>query len=289
MPALESDAMRDREALPLRRVSACPARGSAVSQTLRAIRDGAADGGAVYRFRAAGDAASREKAWRLAYELYRAKGYVPENPRRRIADANDARPDTFTLLAEDAAGNAAATGTLVFDGAEGLPCDAVFREELAALRTAAGGVRIAEVTRLAIAEAHARDRMLLVRLFNLIYIYARRAMGCTDFVVEVHPRHAGFYRRFLRFGTVAQPRPCERVGGAPAVLLHLRFEAVAHAFVRPDDPAYARTLYPCFIPVHREASVARQLRAEHRPLGESEAAQLAIPSFCCPPQTTCSP
>jgi hypothetical protein len=45
-------------------------------------------------------------------------------------------------------------------------------------------------------------------------------LGVTDVVVEVNPRHVGFYRRAFGFQPMSDVRTCERVN-APAVLLRL--------------------------------------------------------------------
>jgi hypothetical protein len=45
-------------------------------------------------------------------------------------------------------------------------------------------------------------------------------LGVTDAVVEVNPRHAGFYQRAFGFKSCSDVRTCERVN-APAVLLRL--------------------------------------------------------------------
>lgn len=202
-------------------------RPSAVSQALRAIRldeaplpPAPAPASADYRLRVANDDATRERAYRLAYRVYRASGFADPHPDERCVNTYDARPDTFVLLAEDAAGRAAATVTLVFDaGAQGLPCDEIFAEELAPLRRDAH--RLAEVTRLAMAPEQAGGKTLLLHLFSAIFVCARRVHRFDDFVIEVNPRHAPFYQRLLGFEPLGPERPCPRVNGAPALLLRL--------------------------------------------------------------------
>lgn len=202
-------------------------RPSAVSQALRAIRLDDAPlppapppSSADYRLRVAYDAATRERAYRLAYRVYRTSGFADPHPDEHCVNAYDTRPDTFVMLAEDAAGRAAATVTLVFDaGAQGLPCDEIFAEELAPLRRDAR--RLAEVTRLAMAPEQAGGKTLLLHLFSAIFVFARRVRRFDDFVIEVNPRHAPFYQRLLGFEPLGPERPCPRVKGAPALLLRL--------------------------------------------------------------------
>ncbi|MCK6472081.1 MAG: hypothetical protein L6R28_10075 [Planctomycetes bacterium] len=256
-------------------------RSSAVSQALRALGDGDAAPGpeseAGPRLRVANDEATRACAYRLAYDLYRAKGYVGELAEGRLVAPWDRAPDTLTLLAGDDHGDAVATVSLVFDAANGLPCDAVFGDVLAELR--AKNRRIVEVTRLAIGEAHLCSRQLLVRLFNWIYIHARRVRRCDDFVIEVNPRHVSYYRRLLGFEVLGEARPCPRVLGAPAVLLRLDLaypEGEVQRVGGTGAAAGERSLYPYFLTDAAELSVERLLRRQHRPMSSAEAQRFGL-------------
>jgi hypothetical protein len=51
-------------------------------------------------------------------------------------------------------------------------------------------------------------------------VIGRKMLGVTDVVVEVNPRHVGFYKRAFGFEPISDVRTCERVN-APAVLLRL--------------------------------------------------------------------
>lgn len=278
VPALENDTLAQREARTVR--------ASALSQALRAIRDElvrteplpvpeAQNGARRFSVRVAGDLSSRLRAYRLAYALYRQKGYVPEDARAMVVEPYDAQSQTFTLLAEDERGRAVATVTLVFDGGARLPCVELYGAEVAALQAA--GRRLAEVTRLAVAPDCGGEKQLLVRLFNLAYVYARRVMGCTDFVIEVNPRHAPFYRRALAFEAAGPLRPCPRVNGAPALLLRLDFDHAESLAARDaNDPQAARTLYPHFQAREHDAELARRLGAQQRALTPAEVARLGM-------------
>lgn len=242
-------------------------RPSAVSQALCAIREEVERGtegwdspeSAGYRFLVAHSALFRARAIALAHRVYAASGYVSANAAPEAA-AWDARPETFTLLAQDAAGRDAATISLVFDGPAGLPCDELFAGELAPLRTQ--GRQLVEVTRLAIDKAHTSSKLLLVRLFNFIYVHARRMRGYDDFVIEVNPRHVTYYIRLLMFQALGPERPCPRVNGAPARLLLLPLETPEAAVRRVGGNGAAlsdRTLYPHFYPHTEEDAVAELL------------------------------
>ncbi len=240
----------------------------------------------TFRIRVANDAATRERAYRLAFRIYQAKGYVQhaegEGEAEWIVRPYDVRPETLTLLAEDAQGNAVATISLVFDGRAGLPCDEIFGEELAQLRGRKR--RIVEVTRLAISERHTHSKLLLVRLFNWIHIYARRLHRRHDFVIEVNPRHASYYRRLLGFETLGVPRPCPRVQGAPAVLMRLDLSFPEQEIGRVGGRGTTvneRSLYPFFLKVDEEQTVVRLLRRGYRRLSKRAMRYFGLSAVGC--------
>ena len=130
-----------------------------------------------------------------------------------------------------------------------------------------------EVTRLAIAPEHTHSKLLLVRLFNFIYIFARKVKGYDDFVIEVNPRHVAYYRRLLGFEVAGSERPCPRVQGAPAVLLRLDLaypETEVRRIGGAGHGAGERTLYPYFYTWLEEGAVAEFLARQHRPMSAEE-------------------
>ncbi|NML24235.1 N-acyl amino acid synthase FeeM domain-containing protein [Zoogloea dura] len=138
------------------------------------------------------------------------------------------------------------TATLGLDGPGGLHADQLYSHELALLR--GPGVRLCEITRLALDTPH-NTLEVLGSLFNLIYIHGRLIRGATDLVIEVHPRHVGFYRRMLGFVQLGEEKPCPRVGNAPAVLLHLDLSHVDRqiALLEVTPSCEARSLYTYFL------------------------------------------
>jgi hypothetical protein len=225
-----------------------------------------------FRIFVATSRADRERAYRLAHQVYAKRGYVPDACREMIVSPFDAQPQTFTLLAEDKQGRAAGTITLVFDAEAGLPCDEIFHSELDGLR--ASGRRLVEVTRLAIDEEHTHCKALLVHFFNFIYIYTRRVCAYTDFVIEVNPRHVLYYRRLLGFEALGPERPCPRVQGAPAVLLRLNLDlpkAEVRRVAGQRDAASTRSLYPYFYAESAEPPIAELLAQTHTPMTEADA------------------
>jgi len=256
-------------------------RPSGVSQVLRAITDDIARGPAGwdvecegqpgYRLLVAATRATRKRAYALAHRVYHGCGYASEG-REWIVSPFDADPNTLTLLAQDADGRDVATISLVFDGAARLPCDEIYGEELDALR--GQGRQLVEVTRLAIDAANQHSKALLVRLFNFIYIFARRVKGFDDFVIEVNPRHVNYYRRLLCFEVSGPERPCPRVQGAPALLLRLDLslaESEQRRIGGHGAAANERTLYSHFYSWLEEGAVAEFLARSAKPMPPEDA------------------
>jgi hypothetical protein len=121
-----------------------------------------------------------------------------------------------TLLAWSA-DDAVGTMTMGFNNGCGLLADQTYGEKLDAIR--ATGRTVCEFTRFAVSPA-TDSKATISGLFDLSYVLGRKMLGVTDVVVEVNPRHMGFYRRAFGFQPISEVRTCERVN-APAVLLRL--------------------------------------------------------------------
>src|SRR5574343_1372434 len=146
----------------------------------------------------------------LVRRMYVSRGYRVLPQRQSLGD-----PNHFTLGAW-LYGELVATLTGTRDSRSGLLADNLYGHEISALRKPTR--IIGEVTRLAV-DSDFRNPELLKTLFRATYQYARAIFGVTDVVVEVNPRHAGYYRRELGFAQIGALRTCPRVE-APAVLLH---------------------------------------------------------------------
>jgi N-acyl amino acid synthase FeeM len=220
-----------------------------------------------FRMFVAFDAARRERAFRLAFRVYRDCGYVVDTPTGRLSSKFDAQASTLVLLAQDAAGNDAATVSLIFDSPAGLPSDEVRAADLAPLR--AQGRRLVEVTRLAIDQDYVGSKPLLVQLINTISIYARHAGG-TDFIIEVHPHHANYYRRMMLFEPAGPQRACPRVNGSPGILLRLDLAmqeaeiAIVGGTQGKARGPHGRTLYSQFWALDREPQLAYFMRSQQQ-------------------------
>ena len=273
----------DRDVLGMALETPRASRPSAVSQILRALNDDLEHGIAAWKFSGstshpagynmvvATGRAMRVRAHALAHRVYSSRGYVSAADESPLP-AFDGDPRTLTLLAQDDAGHDVGTVSLVFDSTALLPCDEIYSAELAGLR--AQGRRMAEVTRLAIDERHQLSSTLLIRLFNFIYIFARRVNGLDDFVIEVNPRHVAYYRRLLGFVQEGPERPCPRVRGAPAVLMRLDLaegERTIRSVAGKRACSHARSLYPHFYSWLEEGAVAEFLARSHPPMSPDAA------------------
>ena len=240
------------------------------------IVESATVSGSVYRFRVASDFAARERVYRFAHEIYSGVS-LAQGDAGMVVSPYDAGPETLTLLAETEDGTIVGTVSLVFDSDKGLPCDEIYWVETGRMR--AEDRSMAEVTRLALRKDCEHSREVLLRLFNLIYIYARRVRGYTDFVIEVHPRHLKYYERALGFEVTGAEQKCPRVGGAPAVLARLDLAVPTREVERVGGrgpSAKERTLYPHFWSADREPALAETMAAVYRPMTEHEARYFGI-------------
>lgn len=272
---------------------------SALSQALRAIREEeipaeAADefgmhvgaravrfgSGLEYSVRVADTLELRRRAWRLTYECYRKKGYAGERDGGLWFGPHDAREETLTLLCERK-GRAVATLTLVFDSSWRLPADDLYAPELEALR--ARGRRVCELVSLVSVEEGLRGAEVVMYLFKLAYLAARKLENATDFVITVNPRHAPYYANALLFAQVGGEVPCPKVGGAPAVLLGLDLVNAEDAYrARYDALPGRRNRFRFFL--HEAETLTAWIGERRRSLSAGEIARcfpggVPVPEF----------
>ncbi|MDT9001436.1 N-acetyltransferase [Paucibacter sp. APW11] len=202
--------------------------------------------------------AVRERARDLVGRKYRSRGYMVGQSQPSLPGAE---PVTLTALkGEEVIG----TLSVRFDGDAGLAADAVFADELAAMRES--GHKLCECTQFAI-DGDEASRHVQLNLFQAAYLAAYRLRGARTLVVEVNPRHVGFYRRMLGFKICSGERMNPRVN-APAVLMSLDFcwaqQQLARYAGQPALARVARNLFPCFQSVLEER---RMLEALARDIG----------------------
>lgn len=219
---------------------------------LAAAAGGSRAGAQVFHVRVASSAAPRNAASQLLRKMYAWRGYAFEVD-------EDPAANKITLFAETG-GQLVGTMSLCLDRGAALPADTIYRDLLDPLR--AQGRKLAEPSRLAIDKGV--SKRVFAALIHISYIYAHRIHGYTDYVIEVNPRHVGFYKHMLGFADFGGERACERVG-APAVLLRLPLDYMG-AQIRQwggmmEQHGGERSFYPYFFPVWDEAGITARLMA----------------------------
>jgi hypothetical protein len=177
-----------------------------------------------------------------------------------VSPAVSPEPGLATLQAHDGR-RLVGTLSVRLDGLDGLAADASFPEEL--LRLRAKGRKLCEFTRLAV-EGDLPSKPVLASLFHLAYLYAQRIKGADLLVMEVHPRHAPFYRRML--GAKRMQLGENESVQAPSVLMCLDLshaqEQIRRFGGRAELADEVKTFYPFFYAPSEEPLLVERLRAE---------------------------
>ena len=174
-----------------------------------------ADRHKTFRIRSASSAGHRSSVAMLVDKMYAWRNYPLSDPAYHLTHD----PNRIALVIYDEV-HPIATATLGLDSEIGLLADEIYRDEADALRR--DGRRLCEMTKLAV-EHVVRSKRVLASLFHISLIYARHLHGCTDYLIEINPRHVRFYETMLGFETLGETRMCQRVN-APARLLRLDVE-----------------------------------------------------------------
>lgn len=194
-------------------------------------------------------------AFRLVHDQYVARGYIRPDPSGRRVGRHHALASTrvFTGRAE---GRVVATVSVIPDSTIGLPCDDLYRAELAPFREHGGG--LAEVSALAIDEAYRDVGLLVVRaLVQMIAVYASQIATLDTLCIAVNPRHVRFYETLLRFQRFGATKPYPAVNGAPAVAMRLDLRRELAAAQNTVEPFAAAVLDPT-----RTAQAVLRLRSD---------------------------
>lgn len=215
-------------------------------------------GSRVVNVRLAISAERHADAGVLLQRMYAWRGYALEAGAVNKTDEGNGSGE-FTLYAETG-GELVGTVSLYLDRHGALPADEHFGDLLALLRRE--GRRLCEPSRLAIDGG--MPKRVFAALMHISHLYAARLHGCTDYIIEVNPRHVAFYRQVLGFEAFGAERHCERVG-APAVLLrlpidHMRDQIGQWAGTLGQQRA-ERSLYPYFFPLRDEPAITARLAA----------------------------
>jgi hypothetical protein len=195
----------------------------------------------------------RQAAGTLVDKRYGDRGYEtkPTQPRD---------PHLFSFVAYDE-GKLVGTVSIRFDSEKGLSADELYKDEIDVLRKE--GCRVCEFTRLAVDELTV-SKPVLAGLFHTTYLYAAAVHGYNFAVIEVNPRHVGFYRRALAFEPIGPERLNARVN-APAVLLCAAFDTIAEGLKkyggRHAEFPKERSLFPYGFSPQEEIGILQRLKA----------------------------
>lgn len=205
-----------------------------------------------YRVRLASeDSHLHARAGELVSSMYGSRGLMTDGT--ILAE----KPPEQVTLAASSGNRVFGTLTLGVDAGNGLLADTLYRPEIDRLRTR--GRRLCEVTRLAL-DPQLSCPEVMATIFNVALVLARGVHHRTDLLAEVHPRHAGFYRRTLGYRIVGPQRTCERVS-APAVLMHLNLDFASHQIRQLAGTCNRRerSLYRLFLPPAEQETLFKNL------------------------------
>lgn len=208
-----------------------------------------------FKIRLASSDTRRQSASMLIEKRYASRGY-----QARALEEDPQRITVLVFMEEKIVG----TTTLGLDGPAGLMADSVYKQEIDSLR--AQGRAVCELTKLAIDDEHVDSKHIVAVLFHLCKIYGQNIHHATDFVIEINPRHASFYKKLLGFEDFGPERVCPRVN-APAVLLRLPLQYADEQIARYGGmmkaAAGVRSLYPyCFSKDDELGIAGRLIRGE---------------------------
>jgi len=159
---------------------------------------------------------------------------------------------TFTAEVDE---TVVGTMTLAIDSEFGLNIDHTFGVEVSQIRQMKGS-KICELTRLAF-DSGVRSKETLAGLFHFAFIYGTMISECTDLLIEVNPRHAGFYKKMLDFERIGALKTNDSVD-APSQLMNLKVDAIRRSILclaGRAPPDAARSLYSKFFPPLQEAQI----------------------------------
>jgi hypothetical protein len=158
------------------------------------------------------------RAWRLVYVAYQRIGLIDRNE-FELHTSRQAASSQSAVITGRIREQTAATLTAMRDGELRLPLDAVYGEELDALR--ARGRRLTEVGLFADRrEDMGRSLGALLGLMRFAFHYASQDETST-IVIGVHPHHVRFYERLFGFEPAGETRTYAAVKDHLVVLLRL--------------------------------------------------------------------
>lgn len=225
-----------------------------------------------FKIKVANTLEERLAAYQLGYKVYLNKGFIVENSDEWLIQKYDSFNDTVVLIVQDQYQKIAGSVTIVFDGANTLPSEKIYHDELKNLRNSGG--KLTELSRLVISSEYRNAKEILILLFNYAAIYIRNVKNYNGLTIQVNPRHKAYYKSLLNFDEVGGEKPCPQVQNAPAVLLYIseskyQYELNRHRNQK-EEIKKDHTLYKYFLKAEQENLVAYYLRKQATPMPEDE-------------------
>lgn len=150
-----------------------------------------------------------------------------------------------------------ATVTVGYDSEEGLLVDEIYKPEVDQLRQQ--GKVVGELSKLAVDE-ELGSKQVMAGIINIAFLYGVMHK-CTDAVIEVVPRHKGFYEKMLGFRQLGEERMNHRVK-FPVVLMHLELAEMQQKieeFGGKGSACGERSLYPYFFSQDEQEQIMQRL------------------------------
>ena len=167
-------------------------------------------------FRIASQREELYSALNLVYEAYVYSGLIETNHFELRVTPYHALPTTEVLVAERGS-NVVCTMSLIRDGALGLPMENIYAAEIQRRRRQ--GKHLAEVSCLADDRESCDHSFSVVSRLMALTTQCAKCRDVDELVIAVHPRHAGFYERFLAFEPIGDVKAYGAVLDNPAVAL----------------------------------------------------------------------
>ncbi len=244
---------------------------------MRELRDPVARASAVsasdqfsqFKIRLATSDGQKRLARMLVQRMYATRGYDSDadGPAQEAGETTGTKevdaPTQLTLVVSDRQERPQGTMSMVFDVGHGLPADEVFKDLLDPLRLE--GRRLIEIGRLAIDRSEGSKR-LFAGMIHVFLIYSTVIHRYTDWIIEVNPRHVGYYQKMIGMDVLSEVRNCPRVD-APAVLLRIK---LADMLARSEavggqgrNDKTERSLYPYFLSKEDARGLAHRLLTDY--------------------------
>lgn len=222
-----------------------------------------------FKIEIANDLETRSQAYKLLYKTYVEKEFAKPHASKMWYSIFDAHPDTITIVAKEGKFVRGAI-TIVIDSPLGLPAEGVFKKEINHLRQQKHS--LAEIISLGIDNKTRGGSVILEKLFNFSYLYARGLFNTTKFIITINPRHSLFYTKKLLFKKKGELKEYKKVSGNPAAFLQLDLNLI-YSIVESDlkySEKYKRTIYSSFITINKSKCLIEKIMYSKAKMGMLE-------------------